>query len=115
MNQPHDIKQGRLPAEAYSKNFSDLHRPLDGSSAAIESSRCYFCFDAPCVHACPTGIDIPLFIRKISSGNANGAAVNILTENIMGGTCARVCPVEELCENACVRNIGEDNPKRDLA
>ncbi len=74
--------------------------------------RCYFCHDAPCVEACPTGIDIPSFIRKISTGNLRGAALDILSENIMGGMCARLCPVEVLREDACVRNTGEPKPVR---
>jgi len=78
--------------------------------ALVDSSRCYFCYDAPCIEACPTGIDIPNFIRKIATGNIKGAAVTILEENIFGGICARVCPTEILCEQACVRNLSEDKP-----
>jgi dihydropyrimidine dehydrogenase (NAD+) subunit PreT len=92
------------------KVFCDKKPPLNALAAGAESSRCYFCYDAPCIQACPTGIDIPNFIRKISTGNLKGAAVEILSENIMGGTCARVCPVESLCEQACVRNTAEDKP-----
>jgi glutamate synthase (NADPH/NADH) small chain len=84
--------------------------PLDRKRALIEASRCYFCFDAPCLQACPTGIDIPGFIRKISTDNVKGAAITILGENIMGGACARVCPVEVLCEAACVREAQESKP-----
>jgi glutamate synthase (NADPH/NADH) small chain len=76
----------------------------------IEADRCYFCFDAPCTTACPTGIDIPGFIQKIRSDNITGSAQTILRENIMGGMCARVCPTEVLCEEACVRNTHEDKP-----
>ena len=75
-------------------------------------ARCLFCHDAPCTEACPTGIDIPGFIRKISSGNIRGAAMTILNENIMGGTCANVCPVEELCEQVCVKNTAEHQAVR---
>jgi dihydropyrimidine dehydrogenase (NAD+) subunit PreT len=92
------------------KVFCDKKPPLNELAAQAESSRCYFCYDAPCIQACPTEINIPGFIRKISTGNLKGAAIEILSENIMGGTCARVCPVETLCEEACVRNTGEDKP-----
>jgi glutamate synthase (NADPH/NADH) small chain len=105
-----DIKAGRLNAEAYNENFSDLLPALDRRRAVIEADRCYFCYDAPCVEACPTGIDIPSFIHKISTNNVKGAATDILTANIMGGACARVCPVEELCEDACVRNTQNSQP-----
>jgi glutamate synthase (NADPH/NADH) small chain len=105
-----DIQSGRLSAEQLADNFSDLHPPLNGMQAAVEAARCLFCFDAPCTEACPTGIDIPGFIRKISSGNTRGAAITILEENIMGGTCANVCPVEELCEQVCVKNTAESKP-----
>ncbi len=68
----------------------------------VESDRCYFCFDAPCTAACPTSIDIPLFIRKIGTGNVDGAAETVFSANILGGMCARVCPAETLCEGpAC--------------
>ncbi len=106
-----DIAAGRLPAEVYVANFeTDAKEPLDRSRALVESSRCYFCHDAPCIEACPTGIDIPSFIRKIQTGNLKGSAKTILEQNIFGGACARVCPTEILCERACVRNIGEDKP-----
>jgi glutamate synthase (NADPH/NADH) small chain len=88
----------------------DLHPPLSLHEAGVESDRCYFCHDAPCVTACPTGIDIPLFIRQIATGDATGSAKTILAENIFGGMCARVCPTETLCEQACVRNTAEDKP-----
>ena len=90
----------------------DLHPPLTRHEALVESDRCYFCYDAPCVTACPTGIDIPLFIRQISTDNPKGSARTIFDENILGGMCARVCPTETLCEQACVRNTAEDNPVR---
>ena len=105
-----DIAAGRLSADEIAANFDDIHPPLDRSTALIEASRCYFCYDAPCIEACPTAIDIPAFIRSIGSGNVKGAATTILDANIMGGMCARVCPVEELCEEACVRNTHEDKP-----
>ena len=104
------IKTGVLSKEQYAANFADLHPPLSRHEAAVEADRCYFCFDAPCLTACPTGIDIPLFIRQISAGNAKGAAKTILDENILGGMCARVCPTETLCEQACVREAAEGKP-----
>jgi dihydropyrimidine dehydrogenase (NAD+) subunit PreT len=104
------VKPGWLSAEAYVENFTDLHPPLDRHEAAVESDRCYFCYDAPCMTACPTSIDIPLFIRQISVGNPLGAARTILSQNIMGGMCARVCPTETLCEEVCVRETAEGKP-----
>ncbi|HEY8707601.1 MAG TPA: NAD(P)-dependent oxidoreductase [Burkholderiaceae bacterium] len=105
-----DIKSHRLPACQYTDNFSDAHPPFTSVQALIEAERCYYCFDAPCVAACPTGIDIPSFIRRISEDNLRGAARAILEANIFGGMCARVCPTEVLCEQACVRNTNEDKP-----
>ncbi len=104
------IAAGRLSSEQYTENFSDLHPPLSAHEAFVESDRCYFCYDAPCVTACPTGIDIPLFIRQILADNPSGAGKTIFDENILGGMCARACPTETLCEQACVRNTGEDRP-----
>ena len=91
---------------------NDLHPPLRRHEASVEADRCYFCYDAPCVTSCPTGIDIPLFIRQIKTDNLSGSARTIFNENILGGMCARVCPTEDLCEQACVRNTAEDNPVR---
>jgi len=105
-----DIKPGRLETRAYTENFADMVPPLNGGQAVIEANRCYFCHDAPCIQACPTSIDIPVFIKKIASGNTKGAAKTILEANIMGGACSRVCPVEELCEEACVRNTQSSEP-----
>ena len=105
-----DIRSSRLGKSEIDRNFSDLHPPLSRSEALIEADRCYFCYDAPCTTACPTGIDIPAFIQKIRSDNIRGSAHTILRENIMGGMCARVCPTEVLCEEACVRNVHEDKP-----
>jgi dihydropyrimidine dehydrogenase (NAD+) subunit PreT len=107
-----DIRPGRLPEEQIAANFADMHPALTPSEAIIDADRCYFCYDAPCTTACPTGIDIPGFIQKIRSGNLEGSAHTILSENIMGGMCARVCPTEVLCEDACVRNTHEDRPVR---
>ncbi|MGB3538255.1 MAG: NAD(P)-dependent oxidoreductase [Mesorhizobium sp.] len=104
------IEGGRLAPESYAENFSDLHPPLDHHEALVESDRCYFCYDAPCMHACPTSIDIPLFIRQISTGNPIGSAKTIFDQNILGGMCARVCPTETLCEEACVREAAEGKP-----
>ncbi len=105
-----DIAAGRLDNDAYAENFSELHPALTTHEAYVEADRCYFCHDAPCVTACPTGIDIPMFIRQILTGNPSGAAKTIFDENIMGGMCARVCPTETLCEQACVRNDCEEKP-----
>lgn len=104
------IAAGRLSAEDYIANFSDLHPPLDAHEAAVEADRCYFCHDAPCMTACPTSIDIPMFIRQISTGNPAGAAKTIFDQNIVGGMCARVCPTETLCEEVCVREVAEGKP-----
>ena len=101
---PVDIKSARLNADDYVRNFSDMHPPLGRTAALVEADRCYFCYDAPCTTACPTGIDVAGFIRMIKAGNNFGAARLILQENIIGGSCARVCPTETLCEQACVRN-----------
>ncbi len=100
----------RLSAEDLSSNFSDLHAPLDRHEASVAADRCYFCHDAPCVTACPTDIDIPLFIRQISTGTPEAAAKTIFDMNILGGMCARVCPTEDLCEQACVRELAEGKP-----
>ncbi len=105
-----DIRSHRLDKDEVARNFGDLHPPLTRSEALIEADRCYFCYDAPCTTACPTGIDIPGFIQKIRSDNLRGSAHTILKENIMGGMCARVCPTEVLCEEACVRNSQEEKP-----
>ena len=104
------IVAGRLAPAQYADNFSDLHPPLDHHEALVESDRCYFCYDAPCMQACPTSIDIPLFIRQISTGNPLGSAKTIFDQNILGGMCARVCPTETLCEEACVRETAEGKP-----
>ena len=104
------IVSGRLPAEDLFENFSDLHPPLDDHEALVAADRCYFCHDAPCMTACPTDIDIPLFIRQIATGTPDAAAKTILEQNILGGMCARVCPTETLCEQVCVRETAEGKP-----
>jgi len=82
--------------------LNELLPPLSAHEASVEADRCLFCYDAPCTHACPTHIDVPRFIKKISTGNLRGAASTIFDSNLLGATCARVCPVQELCEGACV-------------
>ena len=106
------IAAGRLAPEDYRAGFADLHPPLGRHEALVEADRCYFCYDAPCINACPTTIDIPLFIREIATGNPLGSAKTIFDQNIFGGMCARVCPTETLCEEACVREAAEGKPVR---
>jgi len=91
-------------------NFDDLHKPLNALQAVGAADHCLYCYDAPCIQACPTSIDIPTFIHQIRTDNVMGAARTILSENIMGGTCARACPTEVLCEQACVYNLGDEAP-----
>ncbi len=105
-----NVRTSRLSKDEIEANFADLHPPLSRPEALIEADRCYFCYDAPCTTACPTGIDIPGFVQKIRSDNIRGSAHTIFRENIMGGMCARVCPTEILCEEACVRNTHEEKP-----
>lgn len=104
------ITAGRLTEDELAQNFSDLHPPLDKHEAHVAADRCYFCHDAPCMTACPTSIDIPLFIRQIATGTPEAAAKTIFDQNILGGMCARVCPTETLCEEVCVREIAEGKP-----
>ncbi len=104
------IASARLDAATLSENFADLHPPLSAHEAAVAADRCYFCHDAPCITACPTDIDIPLFIRQIATGFPEAAARTIFDQNILGGMCARVCPTETLCEEACVREAAEGKP-----
>ena len=106
-NREAGLVAGRLTPDAYARNFADAHPPLTRAQAQIEAERCYYCHDAPCIAACPTGIDIPSFIQRIAQGNERGAARGILEANPLGGMCARVCPTEVLCEQACVRD-GQD-------
>ncbi len=104
------VVSARLPAEALAENFGDLHAPYTAHEAHVAADRCYFCYDAPCMEACPTTIDIPLFIRQIATGTPEAAAKTIFDQNILGGMCARVCPVEQLCEEVCVREVAEGKP-----
>ncbi|PUB17497.1 NAD(P)-dependent oxidoreductase [Yoonia sediminilitoris] len=104
------VVPARLSGDALVQNFADLHAPLAPHEAAVAADRCYFCHDAPCITACPTDIDIPLFIRQISTGTPEAAAKTIFDQNILGGMCARVCPTEDLCEQACVREMAEGKP-----
>jgi dihydropyrimidine dehydrogenase (NAD+) subunit PreT len=99
-----------LSKEAIDANFEDLHEPLSVLQAKAEADRCLYCYDAPCIQACPTSIDIPTFIHQIRTDNVEGSAKTILSQNIMGGTCARACPTEVLCEQACVLNVSEEQP-----
>lgn len=103
------ISNNRLTEEQYRQNFSDIHPPFETKDAAlVEANRCLFCYDAPCTKSCPTGINVPKFIKQISSDNLKGAAHTILSSNILGAGCSRVCPVEKLCEGACVFNLMEE-------
>ena len=104
------IVAGRLSPEALGENFADIAPPLPPHEALVAADRCYFCYDAPCTAACPTSIDVPLFIRQIQAGQPEAAARTILAQNILGGMCARVCPTETLCEAACVREAAEGRP-----
>ena len=105
------IQNNRLTKEEYTKNFSDVHPPFETLNAAlVEANRCLFCYDAPCTKSCPTSIDVPKFIKQITTGNIKGSAHTILSSNIVGAGCSRVCPVEKLCEGACVFNLMEEKP-----
>ena len=100
----------KLHPEEYERNFSDISPRLTRQQALLESARCLFCYDAPCTQACPTHIDVPSFIKKIATGNLKGSARVILTANILGESCGRVCPTEVLCEGACVMNKDGQKP-----
>ena len=104
------IAAGRVAPDQLASNFSDLHPALNDHEALVAADRCYFCHDAPCMTACPTSIDIPLFIRQIATGTPEAAARTIFDQNILGGMCARVCPTETLCEQVCVRETAEGEP-----
>ena len=105
-----DLRAGRLPAEAYARRFADAAPRLSRTQALVEAERCLYCYDAPCATACPTGIDVPAFIKRIADDNLRGAARAILDANPLGGTCARVCPTEVLCEQVCVRTAQQGKP-----
>lgn len=105
-----DLRPGRLDAADYAKRFADATPRLTHAQAVLEAERCLYCYDAPCANACPTQIDVPSFIQRISNDNLRGAARAILEANPLGGMCARVCPTENLCEAVCVRNTQEDRP-----
>lgn len=100
----------KLSLEQLERNFADINPPLTEAQALEEGSRCLFCHDAPCIKACPTGIDVPQFIRQILTGNLRGSARTILEANILGQSCARVCPTSVLCEGACVLNYEGKRP-----
>lgn len=105
------IQNNRLSNEELLHNFSDIHPPFEHEEGAIiEANRCINCYDAPCTKSCPTSIDVPLFIKQIASGNVKGSAKTILSSNIMGAGCSKVCPVEKLCEGSCVYNLLEEEP-----
>lgn len=99
-----------LPPDRSESRFEDFKSPYDDNQAIAEANRCLFCYDAPCIKACPTSIDIPGFIRKIATGNVKGSARTILESNVLGTSCARVCPVEVLCVGDCVYNALEMPP-----
>jgi len=101
-----------LSDEQLAKNFADIAPPLTADAALLEANTCLFCYDAPCTAACPTHIDVPAFIRKIATGNLRGSARVILDANPFGHSCARACPVEVLCEGACVLNARDEQPIR---
>src|SRR5205814_5075512 len=105
------IASNRLTNEQYEENFSDIHPPFETADAAlVEANRCLFCYDAPCTKSCPTSIDVPKFIKQITTDNIKGSAHTIFVSNIFGGGCAKVCPVEKLCEGACVYNLLHEAP-----
>src|ERR1035437_10302701 len=105
------IQNNRLSQEDFAEKFSDVHPPFEhAEGAVIEANRCINCYDAPYTKACPTSIDVPLFIKQVSSGNIKGSAKTILSSNVMGAGCSKVCPVEKLCEGACVYNLLEEEP-----
>ena len=105
------IIPNRLTKEQYEENFQDIHPPFENKAAAlVEANRCLFCYDAPCTKSCPTGINVPKFIKQITTDNIKGSAHTIFISNIMGAGCSKVCPVEKLCEGSCVFNLLEEPP-----
>jgi dihydropyrimidine dehydrogenase (NAD+) subunit PreT len=105
------IENNRLTTEEYQQNFADIHPPFETKDAAlVEANRCLFCYDAPCIKACPTSINVPKFIKQITTDNVKGSAHTIFLSNIMGAGCSKVCPVEKLCEGSCVYNLMHEEP-----
>ncbi|CAF3772372.1 unnamed protein product [Rotaria socialis] len=105
------IQNNRLTLEQYEQNFADIHPPFETKDAALtEANRCLFCYDAPCTKSCPTSINVPKFIKQITSDNIKGSAHTIFSSNIMGAGCSKVCPVEKLCEGVCVFNLMDEPP-----
>ena len=105
------IQNNRLTPKQYEENFADIHPPYENITAAkVDANRCLFCYDAPCMKSCPTSIDVPKFIKQIATENIKGSAHTIFSSNIMGAGCSKVCPVEKLCEGACVYNLLEEEP-----
>ncbi len=105
------IQNNRLTNEQYEENFANIRPPFENKTAAVvEASRCLFCYDAPCTKSCPTHIDVPKFIKQITTDNVKGSAHTIFSSNIFGAGCSKVCPVEKLCEGACVYNLLEEEP-----
>ncbi|MFI5128450.1 MAG: NAD(P)-dependent oxidoreductase [Chitinophagales bacterium] len=105
------IINNRLTKEQYEQNFTDIRPPFENKTAAVvEANRCLFCYDAPCTKSCPTGINVPKFIKQITTDNIKGSAHTIFVSNIMAAGCSKVCPVEKLCEGACVFNLLEEEP-----
>lgn len=105
------IKNNRLTTAQYEANFADIHPPYENITAAkVDAHRCLFCYDAPCTKSCPTSIDVPKFIKQIVTENVKGSAHTIFSSNIMGAGCSKVCPVEKLCEGACVYNLLDEAP-----
>ena len=105
------IASNKLSSQQYAENFSDIHPPFETYNAAqVEANRCLFCYDAPCIKSCPTGINVPKFIKQIVTDNIKGSAHTIFLSNIMGAGCSKVCPVEKLCEGSCVFNLMDEPP-----
>src|SRR6195952_4908258 len=105
------LSPNRLTEQHYQENFSDIHPPFESKEAAlVEANRCIFCYDAPCTKSCPTEINVPKFIKQITTDNLKGSAHTIFLSNIMGAGCSKVCPVEKLCEGACVYNLMDEPP-----
>ena len=105
------ITNNRLSNKEYEQNFTDIHPPFETPDAAlVEANRCLFCYDPPCMKSCPTSINVPKFIKQIATENLKGSAHTIFSSNIMGAGCSKVCPVEKLCEGACVYNLMHETP-----